>query len=62
MQNIKTIQYIAVGLLGVLFVEMPLTMGECLNFESYTAGAWVAQILAVIATVTIAIRVAHIDE
>lgn len=61
MRTVKTIQYIAVGLLLVLFVECLFTMGGVMNIASYDIIGWIVQLTIMVATVTIAIRLAHED-
>jgi hypothetical protein len=61
MITVKTIQYIAVGLLLVLFLECMFTMGGVMNIESYDIIGWIVQLTIVVATVTTAIRLAHKD-
>lgn len=61
MRTVKTIQYIAVGLLLVLFVECLLTTGRVMDIANYDIIGWVVQLTIMVATVTIAIRLAHED-
>ena len=61
MRTVKTIQYIAVGLLLVLFVECLFTMGKVMDIASYDIMGWIVQLTIMVATVTIAIRIAHED-
>ena len=61
MKTIKTIQYVAVGLLLVLFVECLMTMGWVLKFEEYTLTGWLVQLTIMVATVCIAVRGANDD-
>ena len=61
MKIVRTIQYIAVGLLLVLFVECVFTMGTVMDIAKYDIIGWVVQLTIMVATVTIAIRIAHED-
>ena len=61
MKIVRTIQYIAVGLLLVLFVECVFTRGAVMDIAKYDIIGWVVQLTIMVATVTIAIRIAHED-
>jgi hypothetical protein len=61
MRTVRTIQYIAVGLLLVLFVECGFTMGKVMDIANYDIVGWVVQLTIMVTTVTIAIRLAHDD-
>jgi hypothetical protein len=62
MKTIKTLQYIAVALVALIFIEGLITFGGALVLENYDTMAWVIQSVVVSATVLTAIRVANEGE
>lgn len=53
---IKSIQYITIAVLFVIFFEGIFTIGQAFNFENYGIGAWGLQFLIFTAAVTTALR------
>jgi hypothetical protein len=62
MKKIKALQYVAIGLVFLMFLEGMMTLGQAFDFKSYGTFAWVAQLILVTATITTALRVAHETE
>ena len=62
MKKIKALQYVAIGLVFLMFLEGMMTLGTAFDFSNYGTFAWVAQLILVTATVTTALRVAHETE
>ena len=62
MKKIKALQYVAIGLVFLMFLEGMMTLGQAFDFSNYGTFAWVAQLILVTATVTTALRVAHETE
>ena len=58
----KKVQYIAFGLVFLMFFEGMMTLGTAFEFSNYGTFAWIAQLILVTATVTTAIRIAHETE
>lgn len=59
MKTIKTLQYIAVALVALIFAEALITFGGALVLENYDTMAWFVQSVVIAATVLTAIRVAN---
>lgn len=53
---IKSIQYITLAVLLVIFFEGIFTIGQAFNFENYGVGAWIVQFLILTATITTSLR------
>jgi len=53
---IKSIQYITLSVLLVIFFEGLLTIGQAFNFENYGVGAWALQFLIFTAAITTSLR------
>ena len=62
MKKIKALQYVAIGLVFLMFIEGMMTLGTAFDFKNYGTFAWVAQLILVTATITTALRVAHETE
>ena len=62
MKKIKVLQYVAFGLVFLMFLEGMMTLGTAFDFSNYGAFAWIAQIILIVATITTALRVAHETE
>jgi hypothetical protein len=54
---IKKIQYIALAILLVIFLEGMTTLGGVFHFEQYNIFGWIVQVIILIATVTTALRI-----
>lgn len=62
MKKIKVLQYVAFGLVFLMFIEGMMTLGTAFDFSNYGTFAWIAQLILVTATVTTAVRIAHETE
>ena len=62
MKKIKVLQYVAFGLVFLMFLEGMMTLGQAFDFKNYGTFAWIAQLILVTATITTALRVAHETE
>ena len=62
MKKIKALQYVAIGLVFLMFLEGMMTLGTAFDFSNYGTFAWIAQLILVTATITTALRVAHETE
>lgn len=54
---IKKIQYIALAILLVVFLEGMTTLGGAFHFEEYNIFGWMVQLVILTATVTTALRI-----
>ena len=54
---IKKIQYVALAILIVIFLEEMTTLGGAFHFEEYNIFGWIIQLIILIATVTTALRI-----
>lgn len=62
MKKIKALQYVAIGLVFLMFLDGMMTLGTAFEFSNYGTFAWIAQLILVTATITTALRVAHETE
>ena len=62
MKKIKALQFTAIGLVFLMFLEGMMTLGTAFDFSNYGTFAWIAQLILVTATITTALRVAHETE
>jgi hypothetical protein len=59
MKLVNLVFAVALGLLILFSVEGAITLGSIFNFEQYSVMTWIFQILAVIATITLSIKINH---
>lgn len=57
MTMVKTIQYVSISILLIIFMEGMFTLGDAFNFNKYNAFAWFAQAVIFTATITTALRI-----
>lgn len=61
MKIVNYIFGISLALLILIGIEALLTAGDALDFENYTIVGWIAQILAIIMTITLSIKLIEAD-
>lgn len=53
---------ISLGLLVLIVFEGLFTLGDAFNFENYSIIGWIAQILAVVFTICVAIKAVEAEK
>lgn len=62
MKTIKRLQYVAIAMIVLMFLEGMMTLGTAFDFSNYGAFAWIAQAILVIACATTALRLVEEGE